>query len=347
VATAATIPVRRIALATIIAIATGSVGVALAVFRRFVLLLFLGLVFSELFQAIADPLWRRFGGRRGLWLALAVLLVLGVIGGFLALALSVLAPQAAELVASLPGIVRSLAERGERVSQWLDRGARPETAAPGVAGLLADRLGELVQGGGTVALATLTAVFETLGLFFLGVFVAATPKEHKEAFLDLLPGTMRPRGKAFVAAARAGLRQWMVAVSVSMGIMGSVVTVGLWLIGVPYFLVFGVLAGFLELVPYLGPALAFLGPAAVCLATEPGKAIPVTAFYFVAHGFEANVLTPLVVRSRAHVPPSLVVLAILVLGDLAGIVGLIVATPLVVVVLAAVKEFWLEPRTTE
>lgn len=342
-----TVPLRRVALATLIAITIGATGVAFAVFRKFVLLVVLGLVFAELFQAIADPLWRRFGGRRWVWLSLAVVLVLGVLAGMIALALYPLG-QASELLSSLPKIARSLTERAEHLSQWLDRGTRRgEPEAPGLGRLIADRLGELAVGGGTVAIATLTAIFETLAVVFLGVFVAATPRDHKAAFLDLLPEPLRPRGRAFVAAASTGLRQWMVAVTVSMGIMGALATTGLWLIGVPYFLVFGLLAGLFELVPYLGPALAFMGPAAMCLATDPGKILPVTIFYFFVHGIEANVVTPLVVRNRAHVPPSLVVLAILVLGALAGVVGLIVATPTLVIVLAFVKEFWLEPRTTQ
>jgi len=84
----------------------------------------------------------------------------------------------------------------------------------------------------------------------------------------------------------------------------------------------------------------------LCLAADPEKLLPVTVFYALVHLTEANVVTPLIVKRRVHVPPSLVVLSILVLGKLAGVVGLIVATPALVVVLAAVKELWLEPTST-
>src|SRR4051794_39109373 len=86
---------NRVAFATLIAISIAGTGVALAVFRKFVLLILLGLVFTEVFQAIADPLHRRFGGPRPLWIGVAVLVVLGSAVGLAAICIYPLQAQLA------------------------------------------------------------------------------------------------------------------------------------------------------------------------------------------------------------------------------------------------------------
>lgn len=337
-------PLRRVALATLIAAGIATAAVGLAIFRELVLLVLLGLVFTELFQAIAEPLSERMGAPRGLALGLAVFLVLGALVGLFLLCLYPLLEQLGALLADTPRLARALGERSERLTRWLD-GDRARASGADLA--VGAALDDLAVGGGRAILAALDGLFRALAVVFLGVFVAATPRTHRAMFLALLPERVRPRGRRFLATARQGLRNWMVAVVLSMGIMGALVTGGLWLLGVPYFLVFGLFAGAMELVPYLGPVLAFMAPTALCLATDPPRAIGVGAFYLVVHALEANVVIPFVVRRRAHIPPSLVVLSILVFGSLAGIVGLIVATPVLTIVLAAVQEFWLAPREEE
>jgi predicted PurR-regulated permease PerM len=330
---------RRVVLATVIALSVAGAGVVLAVFRRFFILVLLGLVFTELFQAIADPLHRRLGGPRGLWIAVSVLIVLGAVAGIVALSLYPLEQQLSRLVSDLPGVAGKLTERAERLSRFLGRrhGQVP------LAGLVATRLADMVVSGGSVALVAVEGFFEALAVLSLGIFVAMTPRAHFEGFLNLLPPGFRGRGARFVSEARHLLREWMVGVSLSMAIMGAIATSGLWFIGVPYFLVFGILAGAMELIPYVGPVLAFSAPTAFCLATDPRKAISCGIFYVIAHGVEANIVVPLVARKRAGLPPSLVVLSILVSGALAGIVGLIAATPLLAVTIAAVRELWIAP----
>jgi predicted PurR-regulated permease PerM len=177
----------------------------------------------------------------------------------------------------------------------------------------------------------------------LGAFVAVAPRVHRAALLGAIPVELRPRVEAFLTRTRQGLRRWMASVLLSMGIMGLVVTGGLWLLGVPYFLVFGILAGVMELIPYVGPFAAFIGPITVCLATDPTRAVWVMVFYAVVHGLEANVLVPLLMKGRAHLPPSLVILAILFFGCIAGVLGRIAAAPALIVTLAAVEQFWLAP----
>lgn len=339
---------RRAAVASTIAVACALAGGLLAEFRQLVLLVLLGIVVNELFQAIADPLHRRLGGPRLLWVAVAVVLALGAVAGLVALTVYPFAEQLSNLAGNLPAIAQRVGSRLESLGHWLDgpRGSpTPRTAVP-LDRLVASRIADVTVGLGALALAAGQTVFEALAVVFLGVFVAASPLAHRIAFLSVLPEHLVPRGRRFLEAARRSLRDWMVAVTISMGVMGALATAGLWLLGVPYFLVFGALAGAMELVPYLGPVVAFSAPFLLCLATDPGKAVSVGTFYVVAHGLEANVLVPFVVRSRAHVPPSLTVLAILVLGGLAGIVGLIAATPVLVLVLVAVRELWLEPTTT-
>ncbi len=107
---------------------------------------------------------------------------------------------------------------------------------------------------------------------------------------------------------------------------------------------FGLLAGVLNIVPYLGSTLGALLPALVALTISPVKALLVLVLFLVLNQVEGNFLRPLVMGRAVHLHPAVVLISLLVLGTLLGVVGLILAVPAAVVVATLVDELTAEKR---
>lgn len=136
--------------------------------------------------------------------------------------------------------------------------------------------------------------------------------------------------------ARTKIGQWMQGQLLSSVIVGVLTYLGLVILGVPYALLLAVLAGVMELVPIFGSLLA--GIPAVAIAFSVGGmtlALIVAGLYIIINLFEAHLIYPLVVNKVVGVPPLLVILALIVGAQLAGVLGVLIAIP----VAAAVREF--------
>lgn len=108
---------------------------------------------------------------------------------------------------------------------------------------------------------------------------------------------------------------------------------------VPFFLPLGILSGLSSMIPYAGPVVAGTLITLLALLTGGGWHALACAIYFIAYGqLEGNVLAPLVFRRTVHVNPLVVVLSVLFLGEMAGIVGAIIAVPIVAALQILVRE---------
>jgi predicted PurR-regulated permease PerM len=100
--------------------------------------------------------------------------------------------------------------------------------------------------------------------------------------------------------------------------------------GVSFFLPLGILSGLSSMIPYAGPVVTGTVITLLTLITGGGWHALACVIYFIAYGqFEGNVLGPLIFRRTVHVNPLVVILSVLFLGEMAGIVGAIIAVPVV------------------
>jgi predicted PurR-regulated permease PerM len=110
-------------------------------------------------------------------------------------------------------------------------------------------------------------------------------------------------------------------------IVGLLVFVGLALLNVRFALVFAILAMALEIVPVAGPVLAAIPAVMMAFVQEPSLALWVTLLYVVIQQVENHLLVPLVLGRTTGLNPVVVLLAILIGGQLAGIVGALLGVP--------------------
>lgn len=108
---------------------------------------------------------------------------------------------------------------------------------------------------------------------------------------------------------------------------------------VPFFLPLGIAAGLSSTIPYAGPIVAGTGISLIALFTEGLGHGVASAIYFIVYGLlEGNVLGPLIFRRTVHVNPLVVTLSILFLGEIWGIMGAIIAVPVVATLQIVLRE---------
>ncbi len=154
--------------------------------------------------------------------------------------------------------------------------------------------------------------------------------------LRLVPDARRQMAEALGLEIARRLRGYLRGVGTSGVIVGVLTAAGLAILGVPYWLLFGVLAGLLEAIPMLGPILASIGPITLALAHSPGRALLVAALFVVVQQLEDKLLVPRIQSHATGLHPLIVILAVLVLGSLFGFLGVLLAVPLAAVVQALV-----------
>ncbi len=110
-------------------------------------------------------------------------------------------------------------------------------------------------------------------------------------------------------------------------IMGTLITAGLALLGVPYAFLLGVIGAVAELIPVIGPVLSFI-PALIFASTvSPLKALFVAIFYVLLHILESQVLVPRIMGKEIDLHPVTVIVAMMIGAQLWGFMGVLIALP--------------------
>ena len=124
--------------------------------------------------------------------------------------------------------------------------------------------------------------------------------------------------------------------------LGFLVAMGLWIIGVPLPVALGFLAGILTFVPYIGAFVSAIPSLMLAVSVNLELAIYVVLLYLAVPLIEGYILVPLVQRRVLHLPPALTLSAQIILGVLAGFLGLLLATPLVPAALVVIRMVYVE-----
>jgi predicted PurR-regulated permease PerM len=161
-----------------------------------------------------------------------------------------------------------------------------------------------------------------LGRFIRSLF----PDEQADHVVDVIEKMLQAMG-GFVRT-----------VAVNAIIIGFLTYIGLLIIGVDYPMVLGIFAGMMEVIPYLGPIIAAIPILIVALFASPTTALIAFAFLIVLQQFESYVLLPYIMRTQTKVSPLAVIMALIIGGALGGLMGILVALPLI----AALRVFTIE-----
>jgi len=315
----------------------------LLLFRRVadvLLLLFLGILLSLYLRAVADWIEWRTGVPPRVAFAAAVLGSLLALAGFVAVLVPPIVEQGRELLTVLPTYITAWETQIERMISRV--GPMREIWRPGEHRILIAVYDRVSGQFGDVVPKVVGMVHGAINLFavgVMGIYLALHPALYREWLIALFPPIHRDLVRDVLGDLGETLRSWLVAQLIGMTILAALSTAGLYLLGVPFFLAFGLFTGLVAVVPFFGTLVSTVLPALFVLNTPGGgtRALMVIALGTVIHMLESNVIHPLVVSKKVDLPPVLSIMAVLVMGKMLGTVGLLVAVPTLAVTMVLVR----------
>ena len=297
--------------------------------RDVVLLAFASILIANGLHGIADPLRERARVGRGAALAVAALVVSAILAGIVWLFGALLASQISELSAQLPAAWERMRETlsqtpigaglAEDLQAWV-AGAAQFGVVCGVAARF---------GGYTLSVAS--ALTNVVLVLFAAVFFASAPGTYVEGTLKLVPRGLRADLKAALAGSSRALKKWMLGTLISMLAIMLMMGIALAFLGVPSFIALAMIAGLAQFVPVAGPLLAAIPGVLLALTVGPETALWTAIAYFSASQLEANVIYPVIQQRAVQMPPAVTLFAIIAMGLLFGPLGVLLATPIMVV----------------
>ena len=299
--------------------------------RAVLLMLFGAVVVASIVRALADPFTRWLRLPSGAAVALAALIIFGLIAGLIWLIGGIFAQQFDVLTKTLPAAI-------DKLQAWV--------AKLGFLHQLENWRSAISSGNGIVATvgsfasSAANAVTNILIVIFGGIFLAAEPKFYRTGLIKLVPPAHRSTVmEAFLESERA-LRLWLKGQLIAMVVIGAMTAAALWLLGVQSWLVLGLLAGMLEFIPFAGPILSAIPAVLIALAQSTELALWVIgAYVFVQHA-EAYLIQPLIQRYAVDLPAVILLVSLLAFGVLFGTIGVVLAAPLAVVSYVLVKRLY-------
>lgn len=182
---------------------------------------------------------------------------------------------------------------------------------------------------------------------FAGIYLAAQPSLYRNGLSKLFPPRWRAAANETIDSIGSALRLWFLGQLLQMLIIGLVSTLAVWLVGLPSPLVLGLIAGFAEFVPYIGPIVASVPAILVASTVNLDAALWTIIAYILIHQAEGQIVAPLIQQRMVFIPPALMLMSIVALSLMFGTKAIFVAAPLTVVMFVLVSKLYVRDSLDE
>lgn len=275
--------------------------------------------------------------------AVSYLLLLAIVGLGIWLIVPPLVEQAGSFASSLPMTI-------DRLLGWLRDTAAPFLPGDGVQEAISGLRSSLdqvlpgVQSALQVPLVVAGVLVNVVLVLFLSAFLILDGASIRDAALGYLHPDRRPRLRSLADTMLDKLGSYVIGQLVIMSFTGLGAALGMIVLGVPYVLPLGFLAFLTEAIPLAGPWIGGIPIALVAFTQSPLQGILMGAWILVLQQVEGYVLVPIVQKRAIQVSATVVLLAVVAGGAVAGVLGALIAIPIVAVTQVVFSEVVLPAR---
>ncbi|MEK7125058.1 MAG: AI-2E family transporter [Patescibacteria group bacterium] len=329
-----------------IEISSGSILRAIALILFFVLLYLLKdilvvLLFAIIIASAVSPFANWLESKKFPRL-LSVLMLYLMIFGAVILLVSLVVPfvssDLVQLTSIFPKIVDKVSSSLDVVQQGSPRYFDFLSEVQNLLDLFSNYLQQISQSAISLLISVFGGMFSFVAIIVISFYLSVM-KKGVEAFLEsVVPRRYEDYAVDLWQRAETKVGRWLQGQLLLALVVGLVVYVGLSLMGMKFALVFGMLAMLLEIVPVAGPVLAAIPAIFLAFIENPTLGIWVLVFYIVVQQLENHILVPIVLGKTTGLNPVVVIIALLVGANLAGIAGAILSVPLATVLVEVLDD---------
>ena len=304
------------------------------------LLLFLGVLISLYLRAVAGWFERRLHFPERVAFAASLLLsVAGVVALFWILVPPVIT-QTQALVKVLPNYITDWEAGIERTVSRIP--ALQEFWKPGEHKILVAIYDQFSGSFADLTTRVFSIVHGAINLFsiaIIGIYLSLHPALYREWLIALFPPIHRDLVRDVLGDLGDTLRSYIVGQLLVMAFLAVLTAIFLYILQVPYWLTFGIFTGLVAIVPFFGTLVSTTLPALFVLNSPNGgtRALAVIAVGVVVHLVEGNIVAPYAMSKKVDLPPVLTIMSVLIMGQLLGGAGLIVAVPTLAMLMVIVR----------
>lgn len=308
--------------------------------RVVVLVLLLTLLLSTIMSAPVNYLARQ--GMPRVWGTLAVFV--GLLLGLQLVVEFVIAPlldQTQRLLADFPALLAEV----RNFINWLEQTTRLDLAEP----LYAERLlkaaqdrvlGLSVETVASAGYSIANIVYLVVVVLLTSVYAVLQPAPLVRGFVSLFPAGRRQQVREMLHKMYWNVQRWLLGQFADKMIVGLLIGLGLWVVGIPFALLLGILTGLLGLIPYVGIVVSLVPPVLLALASNPMDVLWVIVVFLLVLQLEADLIYPVVMSRAVALHPAAIIFGLFVMSVFFGFVGLLLAVPLVAALQVMLRELW-------
>lgn len=304
---------------------------------------FFAIVIAYILYPLTDAVEKR-GASRGV----AILVVYAFFALLAGVSLWLVVPN---LVAELETIVLELPEQAkewealsQRIVNFVRRMKLPNMVGEAL-NILVGRVELALETlAGKLAQVVMGAFTNLIALIISPILAYYLLKDHqamRQRALQYVPAPFRGEAQAMMTEINRALNGFFRGQLVVSIFVGLFVYLGLFLLKIPYALFIGLIAGLFDIIPYFGPVLGFLPAAAFALLKSPLTVLWVLLLFAAANQIENGIISPKIIGDRVGLHPLVVIFAVLVGGDLLGILGMLIAVPVAATLRVVLEHFFL------
>ncbi|HVF02669.1 MAG TPA: AI-2E family transporter [Rubrobacteraceae bacterium] len=308
--------------------------------RVVVLVFLLTLLLSTIMSAPVNYLARQ--GVSRVWGTLAVF-----VGLLLSLQLVVefvivpLLDQTQRLLADFPVVLAEV----RNFINWLEQTTRLDLAEPLYAERLLEAAQDRVSGLSVETVASAgysiaNIVYLVVVILLTSVYAVLQPAPLVRGFVSLFPARRRQQVREMLHKMYWNVQRWLLGQFADKMIVGLLIGLGLWVVGIPFALLLGILTGLLGLIPYVGIVVSLVPPVLLALASDPMNVLWVMVVYLLVLQLEADLIYPVVMSRAVSLHPAAIIFGLFVMSVFFGFVGLLLAVPLVAALQVMLRELW-------
>lgn len=328
-------------------------GIALLLLLAFIysiadllFLLFLAVLFATFLGTLTDWCQRRLRVPRPLGIVISLLATGVVLTGVGALLVPRLTTQAAQLITALP---QQLMRWEQSVAGFLDRYpllrdvVGPVQEGQSYFGSLFRQIGQYVTGAVPYVFNGIYFLVHVVSLIAISIYLTSRPGLYRSEILQLVPPRHREAAADILNELGGTLRAWLGGQLLAMVVLGALTWMGLEALDVPFALAWGVFAGVVAVVPFFGTLFSTVLPALYVLPSSGlVYGLAVAGIGAGVHLVEANIVSPLIFEERVELPPAWTLLTLLVMIKLLGVIGLLVAVPILACARVLIRRIYIE-----